>query len=56
MTAKEKTNHLTNMSYNPNIPINGDLIDADELRSQFNGLKDLIDLVPSGTKERFCRP
>lgn len=36
------------MSYNPNIPINGDLIDADQLRSQFNGLKDLIDAMPAG--------
>ena len=31
--------------FNPNLPANLSVIDAEELRNQFNGLKALIDLV-----------
>lgn len=34
------------MPFDPNNPVNGVLIDANFLRGQFNGLKDLIDAVP----------
>ena len=36
------------MAFNPILPIDGSLIEAGELRDQFNGLKDLIDAVPAG--------
>ena len=36
------------MPYDPTLPVNGDIIDADELRGQFAGLKELIDAVPEG--------
>lgn len=36
------------MAFNPILPIDGSLIAAEELRNQFNGLKDLIDAVPAG--------
>ena len=36
------------MSFDPTLPINNTVIDADELRGQFNGLKTLIDAVPAG--------
>jgi hypothetical protein len=36
------------MPFDPTLPINNTVIDADELRAQFNGLKDLIDAVPAG--------
>ena len=36
------------MPFNPNEPQNGEIVDADALRNQFNGLKDLIDAVPAG--------
>ena len=39
---------LTNMPYDPTFPINDTVIDADELREQFNGLKEMIDAVPAG--------
>ena len=34
--------------FNPNEPQNGEKVDADVLRNQFNSLKDLIDIVPVG--------
>ncbi|MEI8315666.1 MAG: hypothetical protein WCG79_09480 [Verrucomicrobiota bacterium] len=34
--------------FNPNEPQNGETVDADLLRNQFNALKDLIDVVPVG--------
>jgi hypothetical protein len=34
------------MSFDPNLPANGSLIRAAELRAQFGGLKELIDAVP----------
>ncbi|MCX6899828.1 MAG: hypothetical protein NT105_14155 [Verrucomicrobia bacterium] len=36
------------MSFNPNLPANGSLISAAELRGQFGGLKELIDATPAG--------
>ena len=36
------------MPFDPTLPINNTVIDADELRAQFNGLKTLIDAVPAG--------
>lgn len=36
------------MPFDPTLPINDTVIDADELREQFNGLKELIDAVPAG--------
>ena len=36
------------MSYNPLIPLDDSLMEADEMRSQFTGLKTLIDEVPAG--------
>ena len=36
------------MPFNPNEPQNGEEIDADVLRNQFNSLKTLIDAVPAG--------
>ena len=36
------------MPFNPNIPLDGSLIDAPQIRGQFNGLKTLIDNVPAG--------
>lgn len=36
------------MPYDPTKPVNGDIVDADELRAQFTGLKSLIDAVPAG--------
>lgn len=35
------------MAFDPTKPINGSLITASELRSQFTGLKDEIDLLPT---------
>src|ERR1043166_9006842 len=37
------------MPYNPNEPQNGEIVDADFLRAQFNDLKDLIDTAPAPT-------
>ena len=37
------------MSYDPNLPVNSTKVRASELRAQFNGLKDLIDAVPTLT-------
>ena len=37
------------MSYDPNWPQNGQLVDGDKFREQFGGLKDLIDAVAPGT-------
>jgi hypothetical protein len=37
------------MSYDPNLPQAGTEIDAVQMRSQLNGLKDLIDAVPTVT-------
>ncbi len=34
--------------FDPNLPQAGTEIDADQMRSQLNGLKDLIDAVPAG--------
>ncbi len=36
------------MPYDPNIPLDGSLMLAPEMRSQFNGLKTLIDNIPAG--------
>lgn len=36
------------MPFDPTLPINDTVIDADELREQFTGLKALIDAVPAG--------
>ena len=36
------------MPYNPNIPLDGALMEAPQMRSQFNGLKTLIDNIPAG--------
>ena len=36
------------MAFNPNEPQNGDEVDANVLRDQFNGLKEIIDAVPAG--------
>ena len=36
------------MPFDPNIPQAGTEIDAVQMRSQLNGLKDLIDAVPAG--------
>ena len=36
------------MSFNPLLPLDGSLMEAPEMRSQFNGLKTLIDDVPAG--------
>ena len=36
------------MAFNPNEPQNGDEVDADVLRDQFNGLNDKIEAVPAG--------
>jgi hypothetical protein len=36
------------MPFNPNEPQAGELIDAVQLRNQFNGLETLIDEVPAG--------
>lgn len=36
------------MPFNPNIPLDGSLMEAGDMRSQFNGLKTLIDQVPAG--------
>ena len=36
------------MPFDPNQPQQGELIDAVQLRNQFNGLKTLIDNVPAG--------
>ena len=36
------------MPFDPTLPINNTMIDAEELRGQFNGLKALIDAVPAG--------
>ena len=37
------------MPYDPTKPVNGTLVDADFLRDQFHGMKDLIDAVPGIT-------
>lgn len=36
------------MPYDPSIPLNGSLMEASQMRSQFSGLKTLIDNVPAG--------
>ena len=36
------------MPYDPNLPQPGTAIDADQMRAQLNGLKDLIDAIPHG--------
>ena len=36
------------MSFNPNLPLDDSLMVAGQMRSQFNGLKTLIDNVPAG--------
>ena len=36
------------MLYDPNLPQPGTEIDADQMRTQLNGLKDLIDAIPQG--------
>ncbi|MEI7729342.1 MAG: hypothetical protein WCO56_07205 [Verrucomicrobiota bacterium] len=36
------------MSFDPNKPVDGSLLSAEELRQQFNGLKSEIDAVPAG--------
>ena len=36
------------MAFDPNEPQNGDEVDANVLRDQFNGLKEIIDAVPAG--------
>ena len=36
------------MAFNPNIPVDGSLIEAPQIRGQFNSLKTLIDNVPAG--------
>jgi hypothetical protein len=36
------------MAFNPNLPLDDSLMVAGEMRSQFNGLKTLIDDVPAG--------
>ena len=36
------------MPFNPTLPLDGSLMEAPEMRSQFNGLKTLIDNVPAG--------
>ena len=36
------------MPYNPSLPVDDSLMVAGEMRSQFNGLKTLIDDVPAG--------
>ena len=36
------------MPYDPNLPQPGTEIDADQMRDQLNGLKDLIDAIPQG--------
>jgi hypothetical protein len=37
-----------NMAFNPNLPIDNSWMDPGEMRSQFTGLKTLIDNVPAG--------
>ena len=37
------------MPYNPALPLDGSLMLAPEMRSQFGGLKTLIDNVPAGS-------
>ena len=39
---------FTTMPFNPNLPLDGSLIDAGVMRSQYNGLKTLIDDIPAG--------
>ncbi len=40
---------ITNyMSFNPSLPLDDSLMVAGEMRSQFNGLKTLIDQIPMG--------
>ena len=36
------------MGFNPSLPLDGSLLEAGEMRSQFNSLKTLIDDVPAG--------
>ncbi len=36
------------MPYDPNLPQVGTEVDADQMRAQLNGLKDLIDAIPEG--------
>ncbi len=36
------------MPFDPNLPQPGDDLDADVVRAQFHGLKDLIDAIPAG--------
>ncbi|MEI7733684.1 MAG: hypothetical protein WCO56_29230 [Verrucomicrobiota bacterium] len=36
------------MSFDPNKPVEGSLLSAEELRRQFNGLKSEIDAIPAG--------
>ena len=39
------------MAFDPTLPANSALVSAPELRSQFNGLKQLIDDIPDGPSE-----
>jgi hypothetical protein len=43
------------MPFNPNIPLDGSLLEAGDMRSQFNGPKTLIDNVPAGVAVRRCK-
>jgi hypothetical protein len=36
------------MPFNPSLPLDGSLMEAPQMRSQFNGLKTLIDNIPAG--------
>ena len=40
------------MPFDPTLPINDTVIDADELRGQFNGLNERIDGIPAGPRGR----
>ena len=42
------------MPFDPNQPQNGELIDAVQLRDQFNGLKALIDAQPATSYGRVA--
>lgn len=37
------------MSLNPNLPLDDSIMDAGEMRSQLNGLKEIIDVAPAIT-------
>jgi len=40
------------MAFNPNEPQNGEEVDADVLRNQFNALNDAITIIPVGPQGR----